>query len=76
MIEKHANTVKGERTMKQTISDNTETILSEIEKLRQSPYVKLAKSVENKALKQKLYQLRSLEKRGRKLAEELGLKVE
>lgn len=62
--------------MKKVVLDDTEVILSEIEKLRQSPYVKLAKSVENKALKQKLYQLRSLEKRGRKLADELGLKVE
>lgn len=55
---------------------NTENILDEIEKLRKSPYVKLAKQVENRALKQKLYQLRSLEKRGRKYAEENGIKVD
>ena len=38
-----------------------EDVIAEIEKLRNSPYVKLAKSTENHALRQKLYQLRSLE---------------
>lgn len=55
---------------------NTENILDEIERLRKSPYVKLAKQVENRALKQKLYQLRSLEKKGKQYAEENGIKVE
>ena len=50
-------------------------ILAEIEMLRKSPYVKLAKKCENAALKQKLYQLRSLEKKGRKIAEALDLEV-
>lgn len=54
----------------------TEEVIAEIEKLRQSPYVKLAKDTENKALKQRLYQLRSLDKRGRKIAEVLGLNFE
>ncbi len=51
----------------------TEEVLAEIERLRTSPYVKLAKDVENRALRQKLYQLRSLDKRGRKLAAEAGI---
>lgn len=54
----------------------TEEILAEIEQLRQSPYVKLAKKTENQMLRQKLYNLRSLEKRGRKIAETLGIEVE
>lgn len=53
-----------------------EQIEQEIERLRQSPYVKLAKKAENTALKQKMYQLRSLEKKGKKIAETLGLKYE
>ncbi|MDY4592582.1 MAG: hypothetical protein SO434_04185 [Eubacteriales bacterium] len=53
-----------------------EQIEQEIERLRQSPYVKLAKKAENTALKQKMYQLRSLEKKGKKIAETLGLKLE
>lgn len=51
----------------------TEEIVAEIERLRQSPYVKLAKDTENKALRQRLYNLRSLEKRGRAIAEALGI---
>lgn len=51
----------------------TEEVLAEIEVLRRSPYVKLAKDTENRALRQRLYNLRSLEKRGRKIAEALGI---
>lgn len=54
----------------------TEEVIAEIEALRHSPYVKLAKDAENKALRQRLYQLRSLDKRGRKIAEVLGVKIE
>ena len=50
-----------------------EEVLAEIERLRTSPYVKLAKKAENMALRQKLYTLRSLDKRGRKIAEEAGI---
>ena len=52
-----------------------EQVLIEIQRLRESPYVKLAKREENQALRQKLYQLRSLEKRGKQLAEALGIEV-
>lgn len=48
-------------------------MLEEIERLKKSPFVKLAKQTENKALRQKLYQLRSLDKRGRKIAEMIGV---
>ena len=51
-----------------------EKVLEEIERLKQSPYVKLAKKTENQAQRQKLYQLRSLEKKGKKIAETLGLR--
>lgn len=54
----------------------TDEVLAEIEQLKKSPYVKLAKKAENQALRQKLYQLRSLDKRGRKIAEALGIEVE
>ncbi len=54
----------------------TDDVLAEIEQLKQSPYVKLAKKTENQALRQKLYQLRSLDKRGRKIAEALRIEVE
>ena len=54
----------------------TEQIQAEIERLRNSPYVKLAKKAENDMLRQRLYQLRSLEKKGRAIAEERGLKIE
>lgn len=54
----------------------TEEVLAEIEQLRKSPYVKLAKKTENQALRQKLYQLRSLDKKGRKIAETLSIEVE
>ena len=53
-----------------------EEITAEIERLRKSPYVKLAKAAENKALRQKLYQLRSLDKKGRELAAQLGVNLE
>ena len=48
----------------------------EIDRLKKSPYVKLAKQAENQMLRQKLYQLRSLEKRGKKIADEVGMKFE
>lgn len=53
----------------------TDEIIAEIERLRKSPYVKLAKDAENRALRQRMYVLRSLEKKGRKIAEALGLQV-
>ena len=60
---------------KSDIPETVDEILAEIDRLRQSPYVKLAKKAENNALKQKLYQLRSMEKRGRKIAEALDIEV-
>lgn len=54
----------------------TEEITAEIERLKKSPYVKFAKDAENRALRQRLYNLRSLDKRGRKLAEVMGIKLE
>lgn len=59
---------------KQALSDNE--VIAEIKRLQDNPYVKLAKQVENKALRQRMYQLRSLEKRGRELASLMGIKVE
>lgn len=56
--------------------NNEAKILEEIEKLRKSPYVKLAKKAENNALKQRLYQLRYYEKKGKQIAECLGLDME
>lgn len=53
----------------------TEQIQAQIEELKKSPYVKLAKKAENDMLRQRLYQLRSLEKKGKQLAEALGLKI-
>lgn len=53
-----------------------EEVLKEIEKLKGSPYVKIARKAENGMLRQKLYQLRSLDKKGRKIAEALGIVVE
>ena len=53
-----------------------EEVIAEIEQLRKSPYVKLAKDTENHALRQRLYQLRSLDKRGRKIAELTGINFE
>ena len=53
-----------------------EEITAEIERLRKSPYVKLARDTANKALRQQLYQLRSLDKKGREIAERLGVKLE
>ena len=53
-----------------------EEINAEIERLSKSPYVKLAHDTANKALRQKLYQLRSLDKKGREIAERLGVKLE
>lgn len=47
----------------------SEQILKEIERLKQSPYVKLAKKAENHTVRQKLYRLRCLEKKGRAIAE-------
>lgn len=54
----------------------SEQIQAEIERLKSSPYVKLAKKAENDMLRQRLYQLRSLEKKGKQIAETLGLKIE
>lgn len=51
-------------------------VQAEIERLKNSPYVKLAKKEENNALKQRMYQLRHYEKKGRAIAEERGLKIE
>lgn len=53
-----------------------EQIIEEINQLRNSPYVKLARKTQNGALKQKLYQLRSLDKKGRQIAEVLELNFE
>lgn len=53
----------------------TDEILAEIEVLKKSPYVKIAKDTENRMLRQRLYQLRSLEKRGKQIAEQMGIKV-
>ncbi len=53
-----------------------EEVKAEIEELRKSPYVKIAKKAENDTLRQKLYQLRSLYKKGRRIAETLGINVE
>lgn len=58
--------------IKEIDTNNEDELLAEIERLRNDPYVKLAKQAQNKALKQKLYQLRSLEKQGRELAKSLN----
>lgn len=54
----------------------TEQVMAEIEQLKKSPYVKLAKKTENQALRQKLYQLRSLEKKGKEIAKALNVEVD
>lgn len=51
-----------------------EQVMAEIEQLKDSPYVKAAKKEKNQQrtydpVRQKLYTLRSLEKRGRELAQ-------
>lgn len=51
-------------------------IMAEIERLKKSPYVKIAKDTENRMLRQKLYALRSLDKRGRQIAEQMGIEVD
>ena len=53
-----------------------EEIDAEIERLSKSPYVKLARDTANKAKQQKLYRLRSLDKKGRQIAKNLGVKLE
>ena len=53
-----------------------EQIQAEIEKLKKSPYVKLAKNAEKEKLQQRLYQLRYYEKKGKQIAETNGLKIE
>lgn len=53
-----------------------EQILAEIERLKQSPYVKLARKTRNQALKQKLYSLRCLENKGKALEESSEGEVE
>lgn len=51
------------------INDETK-ILEEIERLKKSPYVKLAKKAEYNALRQRLNTLRYYEKKGRRIAED------
>ena len=53
-----------------------EKIDAEIERLSKSPYVKLARDTANKAKQQKLYRLRSLDKKGRQIAKNLGVDLE
>lgn len=53
------------------IPENADEIIAEIERLKQSKYVKLARQKQNKQLKQRLYQLRSLEKKGKAIAKAL-----
>ncbi len=57
-------------------TQSIEEVKAEIEELRKSPYVKIAKKAENDLLRQRLYQLRSLDKKGRQIAETLGITVE
>lgn len=57
-------------------SMTTDEILAEIEVLKKSPYVKIAKDAENRMLRQKLYQLRSLDKKGREIAKVSGIEVQ
>ncbi len=52
-----------------------EEVVVEIERLKRDKYVKLAKKAENGALRQKMYHLRYLEKKGRELAKELELET-
>lgn len=61
------NAVEGKGT-KERLNLSEEEIIAEIERLKVSPYVKIAKRYENEKLKQKLYQLRSLEKKGKEIA--------
>ncbi len=49
----------------------TEEEIKEIETLKKDPDVKLAKKYYNKKEKQRLYQLRSLKKRGQRIRESL-----
>lgn len=49
----------------------TEEEIKEIETLKKDPDVKLAKKYDNKKEKQRLYQLRSLKKRGQRIRESL-----
>lgn len=53
----------------------TEQVQAEIERLKNSPYVKLARKAEDNALRQRMYQLRYYEKKGKAIAEERGLKI-
>lgn len=57
-------------------TQSIEEVKAEIEELKKSPYVKLAKKAENDLLRQRLYQLRSLDKKGRRIAETLSLTIE
>ena len=57
-------------------TQSIEEVKAEIEELKKSPYVKIAKKAENDLLRQRLYQLRSLDKKGRRIAETLGITVE
>ena len=74
--ERPPRTKNSNVTIPAEIPTEEEEVLNEINRLRQSPYVKLAKRYENTALRQKMYQLRSLDKKGRKIAETLGIEVE
>ena len=57
-------------------TQSIEEVKAEIEELKKSQYVKLAKKAENDLLRQRLYQLRSRDKKGRRIAETLGLTIE
>lgn len=46
-------------------------MMEEIERLQKSDYVKLARKKQNQMLRQKVYALRSLERKGKKIAEEI-----
>lgn len=50
-------------------------VKQEIEELKKSPYVKIAKRAENRALRQRLYTLRYLDKKGRAIVEALNIEV-
>ncbi len=50
----------------------TEKEIKELEELKKDPDVKLARKYENSKAKQRLYQLRSLKRRGQKIREQLA----
>ena len=57
-------------------TQSIEEVKAEIEEIKKSPYVKLERKAEYDLLRQRLYQLRSLDKKGRRIAETLGLTIE